>query len=162
MAIAHPQQQSRSFFDAVVLAVRSRMHLVRYAAFAAAAICINLLSQNAVMSVLGGAWFGIYAAIIFGNASGLVFKFIVDKYWVFEDVDPSLAASSRKFALYAAFGVFTTLLFWAVELAFHYIFHTTLMTYVGAVIGLCVGYVIKYNLDKHVTFGRKPDAVLPI
>ncbi|MFT3722008.1 MAG: GtrA family protein [Hyphomonadaceae bacterium] len=131
------------------------MHLIRYAAFAGAAICINLLTQNAVLALLGGLWFGIYAAILFGNASGLVFKFIVDKYWVFEDVDPSLAASSRKFALYAAFGVFTTLLFWAVELAFHYIFQSAFMTYVGGAIGLCVGYVIKYNLDKHVTFASR-------
>lgn len=152
MAIAQSHQQPRGPLQAAVSAVQTRMHLVRYAAFAAAAICINLLTQNAVLAVVGGFWFGIYAAILFGNASGLVFKFIVDKYWVFEDVDPSLVASSRKFALYAAFGVFTTLLFWAVELTFHYIFQTAFMTNVGAVIGLCIGYVIKYNLDKHVTF----------
>jgi putative flippase GtrA len=158
MAIAQSHQPLQGLWRTTASAVQTRMHLVRYAAFAAAAICINLLSQNAVLSVAGQFWLGIYAAIFFGNASGLVFKFIVDKYWVFEDVDPSLVASSRKFALYAAFGVFTTLLFWAVELAFHYIFQTAFMTNAGAVIGLCIGYVIKYNLDKHVTFAAESEA----
>lgn len=132
----------------------ARMHLVRYAGFAGLAICINLLSQNAVLSAFGGFWFGIYLAIAFGNGAGLIFKYIADKYWVFDDGDASLVSSSRKFALYFAFGVGTTLLFWGVELAFHYIFQSVLMTNVGAVIGLCVGYVIKYNLDKHITFAQ--------
>jgi putative flippase GtrA len=157
MAIMQSDQHLPSLLR-VAAAVHARTHLLRYAAFAAAAIWINLLTQNTVLVVVGEFWFGIYAAILFGNASGLVFKFIVDKYWVFEDMDPSLAASSRKFALYAAFGAFTTLLFWAVELTFHYIFQTACMTSVGAVIGLCIGYVIKYNLDKHVTFADHAEA----
>jgi hypothetical protein len=32
------------------------------------------------------------------------------------------------------------------------------MTNAGAVIGLCIGYVIKYNLDKHVTFAAATSA----
>ncbi len=152
MAIAQSVEQSRSGLKTAGTAIGSRMHLLRYAGFAVAAIFINLLNQNAVLSWLGQHWFGIYVAIFFGNAAGLVFKFIADKYWVFDDVDPSLVANSKKFALYAFFGVFTTLLFWGFELAFHYAFQSVVMTNVGAVLGLCVGYVIKYNLDKHVTF----------
>lgn len=133
----------------------ARMHLVRYAGFAGLAICINLLSQNAVLSLFGAFWYGIYLAIAFGNGAGLVFKYIVDKYWVFEDADPSLSQNSRKFALYAAFGVGTTFIFWFVELVFHLMFQSQLMTNIGAIIGLCMGYVIKYNLDKHVTFATR-------
>lgn len=137
------------------------MHLVRYAGFAVLAMCINLLSQNAVLAVAGGIWIGIYLAIALGNGAGLVFKYIVDKYWVFDDADASLVNNSRQFAIYAAFGVGTTLLFWSVELAFHYIFQSVFMTNVGAVIGLTVGYVIKYNLDKHITFAAREHAVAP-
>ena len=160
MAIAHTQRIPSGMVRTILAAVGTRMHLVRYAGFAALAICINLLSQNAVLALLGGFWFGIYVAIAFGTGAGLVFKYIVDKYWVFEDVDPSLAGNSRKFAIYAAFGVVTTLIFWGVELTFHYIFQNELMTNVGGVIGLCVGYVIKYNLDKHVTFAAAREALV--
>lgn len=132
--------------------LKVRMHLVRYAIFAAAAIVINLLSQNAVLLLLSKYWIGIYAAILVGNASGLIFKYIADKYWVFEDGEATLAGNSKKFALYAAFGLMTTGIFWVVELLFHYLFKTVFMTNVGAVLGLCIGYVIKYNLDKRVTF----------
>jgi putative flippase GtrA len=135
--------------------VRTRLHLVRYAIFAVAAIVINLLSQNAVMLVLGKVWIGIYVAILTGNASGLIFKFIADKYWVFEDSEATLTGNSRKFALYAAFGIATTAIFWVVELLFHYLFGTVFMTNVGAVLGLCIGYIVKYNLDKRVTFRPK-------
>ncbi|MDP3493890.1 MAG: GtrA family protein [Hyphomonadaceae bacterium] len=154
--------KSPGAWHGVLTGLAARMHLVRYAGFAGLAICINLLSQNAVLSAFGGFWFGIYVAIAFGNGAGLVFKYIADKYWVFEDTDPSLVQNSRKFALYAAFGVGTTLIFWGVELAFHHIFQSQLMTNVGAVIGLCIGYVIKYNLDKHVTFAvASPNADRP-
>lgn len=152
-------QKSPGVWNGLLAGLAARMHLVRYAGFAGLAICINLLSQNALLSAFGGFWFGIYLAIAFGNGAGLVFKYIADKYWVFEDADPSLVQNSRKFALYAAFGVGTTLIFWGVELAFHYIFQSQFITNVGAIIGLCIGYVIKYNLDKHVTFaGPSPSA----
>lgn len=150
MATLEPR---RGRFDPDFLgALRGRLHLVRYAIFVIAAIAINLLSQNAVLALLGRFWIGIYAAIIVGNASGLIFKFIADKYWVFEDGEATIVGNSRKFAIYAAFGVLTTAIFWSVELLFHYMFKTVLMTNVGAVLGLCIGYVIKYNLDKCVTF----------
>jgi len=149
--IAEPRK-SDGLWRGVLAGLAARIHLVRYAGFAGLAIAINLFSQNAVLSVFGGIWFGIYVAIAFGNGAGLVFKYIVDKYWVFEDADASLVSNSRKFALYAAFGVGTTLIFWGVELAFHYIFQSQVMTNIGAIIGLSIGYVIKYNLDKHITF----------
>lgn len=139
----------------VIDAVRTRLHLVRYALFAGAAILINLLCQNAILLVARQTWFGIYLAILFGNGAGLFFKYVADKYWVFEDGEASLGGNSRKFALYTAFGVLTTLIFWGVELVFHYAFKTQFMTNVGAVLGLSIGYVIKYNLDKHVTFADK-------
>jgi putative flippase GtrA len=129
-----------------------RMHLVRFAAFAVAAMGINLLTQNAVLNLLAGHWFTVYAALVCGTGSGLVFKYIVDKNWVFEDQTRTLTDNSRKFAIYTATGILTTVIFWGVELTFHYAFGTHAMTVLGGVIGLTIGYVVKYNLDKHLTF----------
>lgn len=137
----------------------SRMHLVRFAGFAAIAIVLNLCCQNAVLLIFGGYWFGIYLALAFGNAAGLFFKYVADKYWVFGDLDATLGGNSKKFALYAYFGVFTTVIFWVTELLFHYFFETVFMTNVGAVLGLCIGYVAKYNLDKHITFKQQQIAL---
>jgi putative flippase GtrA len=81
-----------------------------------------------------------------------VFKYAVDKFWVFEDQDRTVQGNSRKFVMYALFGVLTTAMFWGVELAFHYAFQTAIMTNVGAIVGLTLGYVIKYNLDKNISF----------
>lgn len=132
--------------------VLARLHLVRYVTFAALAIAVNLLAQATTMATVGEYWFGIYAALAFGNGAGLVFKYIADKYWVFQDNKASLRNDSCKFAVYAAFGLGTTFIFWGVELAFHHMFQSALMTNVGAVLGLSIGYVIKYNLDKNITF----------
>ncbi len=49
-------------------------------------------------------------------------------------------------------GVFTTLLFWGVEYSFIYFFATHTMRYIGAVIGLILGYGCKYLLDKKFVF----------
>ncbi len=54
-------------------------------------------------------------------------------------------------------GVVTTLIFWGFEMAFHLAFGTDGMRYLGGVIALLSGYVIKYRLDKRFVFG--PSAV---
>jgi positive regulator of sigma E activity len=49
-------------------------------------------------------------------------------------------------------GVFTTLIFWLTEYAFHLVFLTDEMRYIGAILGLSVGYYVKYQLDKRFVF----------
>jgi putative flippase GtrA len=50
-------------------------------------------------------------------------------------------------------GLATTAIFWSVEFGFDRIFGTAHMRYVGAVIGLAIGYIVKYYLDKRFVFG---------
>lgn len=64
----------------------------------------------------------------------------------------------QKFFLYCFMGVFATLIFWGAELGFEFIFATKGMRYLGGVIGLCIGYWTKYNLDKRFVFVRRPQA----
>ena len=38
------------------------------------------------------------------------------------------------------------------EYAFHLIFNTDLMRYVGGIVGLAIGFFVKYHLDKKYVF----------
>jgi hypothetical protein len=49
-------------------------------------------------------------------------------------------------------GLATTVIFWGFEFGFHHIFETKEMRYLGGVIGLAIGYVTKYHLDKRYVF----------
>ena len=42
--------------------------------------------------------------------------------------------------------------FWGTETAFWLIWKTDLMRELGAVLGLSVGYIVKYNLDRKFVF----------
>jgi putative flippase GtrA len=57
-------------------------------------------------------------------------------------------------------GVFTTIIFWGTEIAFDYLIRTPNAKYLGAMIGLSVGYVIKYYLDKKYVFVQKGDLAI--
>jgi putative flippase GtrA len=49
-------------------------------------------------------------------------------------------------------GGVTTIIFWGFELSFYYFFESTLMKYVGGGLGLILGYISKYFLDKKFVF----------
>ena len=49
-------------------------------------------------------------------------------------------------------GVATTAIFWGMEYTFWTIWQTDLMRETGAIIGLAIGYVTKYQLDKRFVF----------
>jgi hypothetical protein len=50
------------------------------------------------------------------------------------------------------------LIFWGFEFTFEYLFETKALRYLGGVIGLCIGYVVKYQLDKRYVFtGAQPE-----
>ena len=61
----------------------------------------------------------------------------------------------KKFIIYSTMGVLTTLIFWFFELSFNYFFANVYAKYVGALIGLSIGYVTKYNLDKRFVFNER-------
>jgi len=129
---------------------------LRYAAFAAVATAVNLAAQHASLAVYRGT-LGLLAAIGVGTVAGLATKYLLDKRWIFADAARGLGPHARRFGLYTATGVFTTLIFWGTELAFHAAFGTALMRDLGAVIGLAVGYVLKYRLDRRFVFtGEAP------
>jgi len=46
-------------------------------------------------------------------------------------------------------------IFWGFEIGFNYIFTNPQAKYVGAIVGLSIGYIIKYFLDKKFVFTEK-------
>ena len=49
-------------------------------------------------------------------------------------------------------GSVTTIIFWCTEYLFHLIFTADFMRYAGAIVGLSIGYYIKYQLDRRFVF----------
>ena len=130
---------------------------LRYAGFAVIATLVNLGAQRVVLGWAGG---GLLAAMVAGTALGLLVKYLLDKRWIFDDRSTGLRAHGRRFSLYAGMGVLTTLLFWAVEAGFWWTFQTHTAREAGAVLGLALGYILKYTLDRRFVFTASPDRSL--
>ncbi len=129
--------------------------VMRYGMFAVAATVANLAVQRVVLGV-DSSEFGFALAVFSGTLAGLVLKYILDKRWIFFDTAQGVATHTKKFTLYTLMGVVTTLIFWGSETAFWLIWQTDAMRELGAVLGLMVGYVIKYNLDRKFVFQTEP------
>ena len=90
-----------------------------------------------------------------GTLSGLVVKYVLDKKLIFYHVVENKKDDAKKFALYSLMGVFTTIIFWGTEIAFDALSQNPNSKYLGAIIGLSIGYIIKYFLDKKFVFIHK-------
>jgi putative flippase GtrA len=124
-----------------------------YALLAAIATMANIASQFLTLQI----YFGPYSlrlSVAVGTAVGLLVKYILDKRYIFLFVAQDRMHDARTFVLYACMGVLTTLLFWGIEFAFQRAFGVDAMRYLGAAIGLAIGYLVKYQLDRRFTFGR--------
>jgi putative flippase GtrA len=122
-----------------------------YVLFSIIATLLNLLIQRAVLA-LGDSYVFLMSAIGIGTIVGLVSKFMLDKRWIFVDHTSGLKNNSKKFFMYAVMGVFTTGVFWASEITFWLIWRTEIARELGAVIGLTVGYSLKFYLDTRFVF----------
>ena len=127
--------------------------IVLYISFALIATLGNLGAQRISLSLFEE--LGLIFAIGMGTLIGLIIKYILDKRWIFGDLTLGISDNSRKFALYSAMGVSTTLIFWASETLFWLVWHSDFMREIGAVLGLSIGYFIKYHLDRAFVFDRK-------
>ncbi len=122
---------------------------LRYVGFAIVATLANLGAQRLVLSF--GA--GIFAALVVGTGIGLVVKYLLDKRWIFEDRSAGLAAHGRRFSLYTLMGLVTTAIFWGFEFGFWRLSGgSELMRELGAILGLGIGYALKYTLDRRFVF----------
>lgn len=132
-------------------AVTTSMLVLRYVAFAMIATFTNLATQRAILMV-GQSAGHFAAAVLSGTFVGLLVKFSLDKRWIFFDTGGGVRANSRKFTAYSVIGLATTVIFWGMETLFWVVWQTNAMREVGAVIGLSIGYVVKYQLDRRFVF----------
>lgn len=122
-----------------------------YALLAAIATATNIGAQAGFLLLYSGAY-AIALSIMVGTGFGLIVKYVLDKRYIFRFKAENAAHGSKVFILYASTGVITTAVFWGFELSFHTLFGTDQMRYLGGVIGLAIGYVTKYELDKRFVF----------
>lgn len=97
----------------------------------------------------------LFLSVIVGTGTGLVVKYLLDKQFIFRFQTRDAKHEGKTFLLYSLMGVFTTLIFWLLEFSFHYLFGTESLRYLGATIGLVIGYGVKYYLDKRYVFSAR-------
>lgn len=137
-----------------------RTLILRYSAFAAIATAVNLAMQRAVLR-FGDTDFHFASALGAGTIAGLVVKYRLDKRWIFYDLEAGIKHHGRQFSLYTAMGIATTAIFWISETAFWLLWRSDPMRELGALIGLGIGYGLKYTLDRRFVFTDRRPAPAP-
>lgn len=99
--------------------------------------------------------YAVELSVLLGTAVGFPIKYVLEKKHVFDFKAKSLGHDTRLFILYGFMGVFTTAIFWGIEFAFHDLFGTNAMRYLGGAIGLTIGSYVKYQLDKRFVFKQE-------
>jgi len=132
------------------------MLIIKYALFAVISTIFNLIFQYLIFLLYEGLG-SLYIAMFFGTLAGLAVKYVLDKKYIFYHIAKDKKDDVVKFVLYSCMGVFTTLIFWGTEIGFNAVFESGKAKYVGAVIGLTIGYVVKYFLDRKFVFIHKEE-----
>ncbi len=129
---------------------------ITYAILALIAMAANIGAQDLAIRGYRGA-FDVLFSVAVGTSVGLVVKYVLDKRYIFRYRVRNTVHDGQTFALYTLTGLATTAIFWGFEFSFHHFFESKEMRYLGGVIGLAIGYLTKYHLDKRFVF-RTEDA----
>jgi putative flippase GtrA len=127
---------------------------VLYSLFAGLSTGVNIGSQMLSMLIYSGLY-SVEISIFIGTLAGLPLRYFLEKRYIFSFQSKNVKHDARLLILYSFMGVFTTAIFWGTEYAFHLIFTSDVMRYIGGVLGLSIGYYIKYQLDKRFVFVDK-------
>ena len=130
---------------------KPRFLAIKYSIFAGLATISNITAQRLILWKITGD-LSLYLAMVGGTIIGLVIKYILDKKYIFYYSITNWKTNIGKFLLYSLMGVFTTIIFWAFELSFNFFFDFEDAKFIGAVVGLAIGYLSKYFLDKKFVF----------
>ena len=134
---------------------------VLYSLFAGLSTVVNIVSQMASMLIYSGVY-AVEISIFIGILAGLPLRFILEKRFIFSFQSKNIKQDRQMFILYSFMSVYTTAIFWGTEYAFYLIFTTDFMRYIGGVIGLTIGYYIKYQLDKRFVFIDRSEKAVAI
>tara|TARA_Y100001970_G_scaffold68449_1_gene87179 strand:+ start:953 stop:1345 length:393 start_codon:yes stop_codon:yes gene_type:complete len=129
------------------------MLATRYILFAILSTLVNLFSQFLTFLILDYEY-EIYIAIASGTITGLLVKYLLDKYYIF-NLNVREYRSKNTFVPYILTSVLTTIIFWFTELWFINNIQISNTEYIGAMVGLSIGYTLKYFLDRNFVFNEK-------
>ena len=124
---------------------------VLYSLFAVLSTAINIGSQMLSIWIYKGP-LSVEISILVGTVMGLPLRYFLEKRYIFNFTSKNLVHDGKLFVFYSAMGVITTLIFWGTEYAFHLIYDTDFMRYLGGAVGLSIGFYVKYQLDKKYVF----------
>ena len=83
----------------------------------------------------------------------MILKYHLDKNYIFDYVKKDYR-NKNTFLFYSLTSIITTIIFWAIEIWFKYNINIEYSEYLGALVGLTIGYSLKYLLDKHLVFNN--------
>jgi putative flippase GtrA len=125
--------------------------VIFYSLFAGISILANIGLQKLFLLVYSGP-FSVPLSVFVGTGGGLVMKFALDKIWIFRYRHRDLSHGIQSFLLYTVMGLATTVIFWGFEFGADAIYHSEPARFAGGAIGLIIGYIVKYRLDKKYVF----------
>jgi putative flippase GtrA len=125
--------------------------VIFYTLFAGISILANIGLQKLFLLVYSGP-FSVPLSVFVGTGGGLVVKFALDKIWIFRYRHRDLSHGIQSFLLYTVMGLATTVIFWGFEFGADAIYNSEPARFAGGAIGLAIGYVVKYRLDKKYVF----------
>lgn len=120
-----------------------------YVVFCGMAAALNLGLQLTGDRLLG---LGYWQSLSVGTAGGLALKYFLDKNYIFKVRLSGEINDLRSFLLYSGFGVLTTSVFWLVEWLGNQLLPESCGRYVGGAVGLALGYLLKYRMDRRWVF----------
>ena len=143
--------------------------LVKYISFAFLATFVNTgvfhLTDYLLQGVLNSDSFSLFSfhgddirfwvSYGLGLFVGFVFKYFLDKKFVFADKTESQEKEVKKVLLYALMSVFTTFILTLIVGGFKAYISRERAKDAGLVIGLLIGYTIKFFLDRKFVFNQK-------
>ena len=124
---------------------------INYTIFALLATITNIGAQEISLQLYDGLY-SVLTSVLVGTVLGLVVKYSLDKKYIFQYQITSTIHDTQTFALYSFMGVITTFVFWGFEFGFDSLFQSKEMRYIGGILGLAIGYYLKYQLDKRFVF----------
>ena len=127
--------------------------ITKYIFFALIATILNLWVQRFVLGV-NTSDISLLIAIVLGTLVGLVVKYSLDKKWIFYYKTYEIKKDTKLFLKYSLYGVLTTTIFWIFETSFWLYYKDDLMRELGAIIGLSIGYYMKFKIDKKYVFNE--------
>ncbi len=125
-----------------------------YFIFAMVATGINLFTQYISFRIHDG-FYSLYIAMAFGTLAGLLLKYILDKKFIFKTNIQKKSDHFRTFFFYSCTGALTTVPFWGIEILFSIIWEGEYAKFIGATLGLAIGYSLKFMLDIKYVFKSK-------